>query len=109
MPWIEWASAAWLFLLGLWLALRGNRTLLEIYIFTEGTLALPTALYVAVSFFGGAGHLSAGGAALAILLAVFSVFTCVPLAASAYLLAKKVPVDEGSLVGAESSEKLRSQ
>jgi len=94
VPWIEWSSTACLFCLGLWLALRGEKSLVATYVIAEGVLALPTGLYVGVSLFGDAGHLTATGADLFIILGTFLAFTCVPLALGVYFLVRKVQGDE---------------
>ena len=87
---MDWASAIWLFCVGLGLALSARRPLLMTYVLSECLFALPTVLYMVVSLAGGAGHLSATGAPLFILLTIVDGFTFIPLTLAMYLLWKKV-------------------
>lgn len=88
-PRMDWASAIWLLCVGLGLALAARRPLLITYLLSECLLALPTGLYIAVSLAGGAGHLTATGAPLAIVIGVMIAFTVLPVTLAVYLLRKR--------------------
>ncbi|SRR5712691_5374833 len=86
---MDWASAIWLFCIGLALAFGAGSPLLVAYLVSECLLAFPTGLYIVVSLGGGAGHLTARVAPLAILLGLTVGFTIIPLALAVYLLWKR--------------------
>lgn len=90
VPWIEWASAIWLFSIGLWLTVRADKALVLPYLIIEGVLAFPAGLYIGASLFGDIGQLAASASDSTLFLGTFVASTCLPFAAGLYLLLKRV-------------------
>ncbi len=88
-PRMDWASAIWLSCLGLALTLGGGKPLLVTYLFSELLLAFPSGAYIIISLAGRAGHLTATGAPLAILIGIIIAFTVLPVTLAVYLLGKR--------------------
>jgi hypothetical protein len=81
---ISWLSVAWLIALAMALlfvrkqGIGGVQTLLVLYLVSEAAFSLPTILYVGVSAFGDAGHLTAGPEQILITLGIFTMFSLIP-------------------------------
>jgi hypothetical protein len=72
---VEWATAAWLLCLGV--AIFAGRPLVKVYVISELPFGAMTALFLTFMAFGG--HAVPGGLQLTGAVALFVVFTCVPI------------------------------
>jgi len=76
---LEWGSAIWLFCVGIGFLTGLGKTLTIIYPISECFLASPTAFYILDSLTTGAGELTLTGRSLFQSLALFLVFSVVPI------------------------------
>ena len=76
---LEWASAIWLFCVGIGFLAGLGKPLTIIYPISECLLASPTGFYILASFTTGVGELTLTGRWLFQSLALFLVFTLVPI------------------------------